>query len=138
MIGFSCVALGGVGPFISSFNIANITDSQTTVTSIIASLFNLAGLAYFGSINLLDLVNVDIDNQRNLTGLLFFYFGVGNFVIAYLIWPVRTYAPNTYVESLLDFHLTKRSLKSTSHHRISNFVLRRNDDDYIPLIEESA
>jgi len=138
MIGFSFMALGGVGPFISAFNIANITDSRTTVTSIIASLFNLGGLAYFASINVLDQIDVDVDDQRKIIGWLFFYLGIGNLAIAYLIWPVRTYAPHTFVENLIDFRLWKGSSKSATEENIQKLLVKQKENDYVPLIEESA
>ena len=76
MIGFSSMAAGGVGPYISAFNIANIVEGRTTVTSIIAALYNLAGLVYFAAISVLDRVDVDIDDQRKIIGFMFFYLGI--------------------------------------------------------------
>lgn len=84
-IGFAIIAMGGMGPYITSFNIANLTNSETTTTSLIAALFNFSGLTYFIMISILNVVNVTVDEQREFICLLFTYICIGQVVLVYLI-----------------------------------------------------
>jgi hypothetical protein len=84
VIGFTCISLGGMGPYISSYNIANVTSVETTITSLIAALFNLTGLTYWLGTIILDVVSMPVDNQREFIGLMLAYLSAGQAVLVYL------------------------------------------------------
>jgi len=134
IIGFSCIAVGGNGPYISSYNVANISNNPTTVTSIIAAVFNLAGLVYLALHCVLDQIDVNVEDQRNIIGWTFVYLGIGNFIVAYFIWPVRAFTPNSSVTKLVDFHIVKGASSSKSA-TVKNIEYR---DRLIPLHEQNV
>jgi len=104
-VGFCCMALGGFGPYISSFNISNITKHQNGFTSLLAGECNLTGMMYWALISVLEYMNIAVDDQRSRIGLFFTWISVVNGVIVYLIWPVESYVPHSNVEKLISFRL---------------------------------
>jgi len=153
--GFALIAMGGMGTYISSYNIANVTKFETTITSLIAAIFNLTGLTYFLFGIILDKLNMPIDKQRNFIGLLFTYTSAGQAVLIYLFWPVRAFAPNSDVGSLTDFRFFKPTkikddqmslLKGEVSNERAEDSLFSNEighkvsgnEEYVPLRKESA
>jgi len=154
-IGVVLVGMGGQGPYISSYNIANVTRIETTITSLIAALFNFTGLTYFLFTIILDKVNMSVENQREFIGLVLTYVSIGQAVLVYLLWPVRAFAPKSDVERLFDFRLLKpRKVEDPDLHKAllaSNERCSRLDypsgklnptileiNQYVPLRKESA
>lgn len=120
--GLSLIAMGGMGPYMSSFSIANVTKFPNTITSIIAAIFNFAGLTYFLVWIILDELKMSVENQRKFFGLLLTLTSVGQAVLIYLFWPVRAFAPNSDVERLVDFRLFKPTeINDDAFHGSSGF-----------------
>jgi len=151
-VGFCCMALGGFGPYISSFNIANITKHQNAFTSLLAAECNLTGMMYWALIVIMEYMNIPVEDQRSKIGLIFTWLSVANGVIVYLIWPVESYAPHSNVERLISFRLwssksmppsdkdTRRSLIADSRTCGTTNLKKRNIscNSYISLREETA
>jgi len=148
-IGYCCMALGGFGPYISSFNIANITKHQNGFTSLLAAEFNLTGMMYWALIAVLDYMNVPVDDQRSMIGSIFMWISVANGVLVYLVWPVESYVPNSNVKKLISFRLwSSRAMLVTDNDIRRSFIpddtvinhRKRNLswNSYISLRDETA
>jgi len=106
-IGISCIATGGIGVFISSHNIANISRKTKAVASLITILFQISGLMWWGIRTVLEKISVPVDDQRRTIGLIMFYIAIANSVIAWLIWPVKAFERNSHVDTLVSIYLWK-------------------------------
>jgi len=112
MVGFSMIACGGIGPYLASYNLANLTSNPNAITSLIAALFNMAGLTFFILTKLMDTSNIEPHDQRNLICEILGGLNFIHLIVIYLLWPLQPYSPGSKggpakIQQLVTFGLVK-------------------------------
>jgi len=137
-IGLVLVAAGGVGPYISSYNIANVAPDAKVITSFIAALFNMSGLDWLFVYGALYKIGYTGSELRTQMSIIFLAISGANTILIYLLWPVRPFIKGDRVQKLLDFRLYRTRKTPTPSDEENVFKENKTKNDVNCLIPKNV